>query len=422
MNKLACQPNRLNELIKELCPNLPDGKAGGVEYKYLWEVTTWDKNFNGVEKFKQKKTIKYFYYLAAELKSLKNEIGNVKILTTNETDLWTTEEGLNNKMSEGEIICIPWGGNPIVQYYKGKFVTGDNRIATSNNKEILNNKYLYYCLQNKIIEISSFYRGSGIKHPNMNEVLHITIPLPPLAVQEEIVRILDNFTELTAEITEELTKEFTARKKQYEYYRNSLLTFGDDVEWVSLGDVCKIQRGASPRPISKYISDNDNGVPWIKIGDTTPNSKYVYKTEQKITNEGALKSRVLKKGDFILSNSMSFGRPYILNIDGAIHDGWASISEFQSTFVPDFLYHYLSSNFVQNYWSQKINSGSVSNLNSDIIKSLQIPLPPLAVQEEIVNILDKFDTLTNSITDGLPKEIELRQKQYEYYRDKLLSF
>lgn len=123
-----------------------------------------------------------------------------------------------------------------------------------------------------------------------------------------------------------------------------------------------------------------------------------------------------------MSNSMSFGRPYILGIAGAIHDGWASISGFNRSLNSDYLYHYLSSNTVQNYWAGKINSGSVSNLNADIIKTLPIPVPNLAEQEKIALILDKFDALTNSISEGLPREIELRQKQYEYYRDLLLSF
>ena len=193
---------------------------------------------------------------------------------------------------------------------------------------------------------------------------------------------------------------------------------GQVVEWKSLGEIAKIQRGASPRPISQYLTDDEeNGIPWIKIGDIAVGEKYVNRTEQKITYEGSLKSRVLKKGDFIMSNSMSYGRPYILNIDGAIHDGWASISGFQEKLNSDFLYHYLSSNMVQSYWNGKINSGSVSNLNSDIIKSLKIPIPPLSVQSQIVQILDTFTELTAELT----AELSMRQKQYQYYRDFLLS-
>ena len=194
------------------------------------------------------------------------------------------------------------------------------------------------------------------------------------------------------------------------------------MEWETLGVVSKIQRGASPRPIAKYVTDDKSGVPWIKIGDTRLGSKFVDNTAQRITFEGAEKSRVLKKGSFIMSNSMSYGRPYILGIEGAIHDGWASISDFEAKLNPDFLYHYLSSGNVKKYWESKINSSSVSNLNSDIIKALPVPIPPIDEQERIASILDKFDTLTTSLTEGLPREIELRKQQYEYYRDLLLSF
>ena len=199
---------------------------------------------------------------------------------------------------------------------------------------------------------------------------------------------------------------------------------GIDIEWKGFGEIASIKRGASPRPIAKYITDDEGGIPWIKIGDTSPNSKYVEKTEQRITVEGSKKSRLLKKGDFIISNSMSFGRPYILNIDGAIHDGWASISNFNDTLIADYLYHYLSSSIVQNYWISKINSGSVSNLNADIIKSLQIPIPcpdnpekSLKIQQEIVRILDQLTQTTNNLKNELENERQIRKKQFEFYRE-----
>ncbi|MFT5116564.1 MAG: type I restriction enzyme S subunit [Kiritimatiellia bacterium] len=200
---------------------------------------------------------------------------------------------------------------------------------------------------------------------------------------------------------------------------------GVEVEWKSFGDVAKVQRGASPRPIAKYITEDENGIPWIKIGDTSSGLKYVKKTAQRITPDGAKKSRILKKGDFILSNSMSFGRPYILDINGAIHDGWASISDFSEHLNSDYLYHFLSSKNVQNYWVSKINSGSVSNLNADLIKALLIPIPcpnnpkkSLEIQAEIVRILDTFTELTTELIT----ELNARKTQYNYYRDELLSF
>lgn len=192
----------------------------------------------------------------------------------------------------------------------------------------------------------------------------------------------------------------------------------DGVEYVKLGEVMNISRGASPRPIYKYITTDENGINWIKIGDVENNAKYITSTKEKITKEGALKSRFLHKGDFILSNSMSFGRPYILSIDGCIHDGWISMSDFQESLLPDFLYHLLRSFNIQQYWKQRASSGTVSNLNADIVRNTEIPLPPLEVQAEIVRILDKFTQLEAE----LEAELDCRKRQYEFYRDQLLSF
>ena len=256
------------------------------------------------------------------------------------------------------------------------------------------------------------------------------LPVPPLEVQREIVHILDSFTFLTAELTAELA----ARQKQYEWYRDMLLTFDDvhaggtnveclEYQYVPLGSISTIARGASPRPIKNFITDSLEGVNWIKIGDVKAGSKYITETAERITREGAKKSRLVKKGDFVLSNSMSFGRPYIMKIDGCIHDGWLSISDFSHYFLPDFLYHLLNSDIYQSIMRQKASfGGAVQNLNSDIIKGMLVPLVPLSEQQRIVDILDRFDALCNDITSGLPAEIEARRKQYEYYRDKLLTF
>ena len=246
------------------------------------------------------------------------------------------------------------------------------------------------------------------------------IPLPHIKVQEEIVKILDSFTNLI----DALNKELSLRQKQFEYYREKLLTFDDKIEFdnirlVHIDDICNVSRGASPRPIKNYLTQSEEGVPWIKIGDVTPFDKYIKKTNERITKEGAKKSRFLHKGDLILSNSLSFGRPYILEIDGCIHDGWISLSGFDNYVLRDFLYEVLNTKSVQNYWTMKANNGgAMSNLNSDIVKSTIIKIPSIKVQEDIVKILDSFTNLISS----LKEEIALRQKQYEYYREKLLTF
>lgn len=200
--------SKIEDLIKQYCPN-------GCEWKPLYEVTVWDKRFNSVERYKQPAVIDYKkYFLGEEQKRLVSENGSVKILTTYVSNLYADENSVADYITDGEIVCIPWGGNAIVQYYKGKFVTGDNRIATSLDVNVLSNKYLYYMMQCNLHLIASFYRGSGIKHPDMSKVLDILIPVPSRPVQDEIVRILDKFTELE--------KELELRRKQYEYYRDYL--------------------------------------------------------------------------------------------------------------------------------------------------------------------------------------------------------
>jgi type I restriction enzyme S subunit len=329
------------------------------------------------------------------------------------------------KVDKGDVVITNTSEN-LEDVGKALVYLGERQAVTGGHASILKpgecllGKYFAYFTQTEEFSGAKrkYAKGTKVIDVSATDMAKIQIPIPcpdnpkkSIEIQAEIVRILDAFAELTA------------RKKQYHYYRDQLLSFEDgEVEWKTLGEIATIQRGASPRPIAKYITEDIDGVPWIKIGDTSPGSKYVNGTAQKVTPAGAKMSRILGKGDFIVSNSMSFGRPYILNIEGAIHDGWASISGFSDTLNSDYLYHYLSSNTVQNYWSGKINSGSVSNLNADIIKTLPVPVPSISKQENIAALLDKFDALTNSLTEGLPREIELRQKQYEYYRDLLLSF
>ena len=166
-------------------------------------------------------------------------------------------------------------------------------------------------------------------------------------------------------------------------------------EWktVRLGDVCEIARGGSPRPINEYITTDENGINWIKIGDTSSDSKYIERTEQKIKPEGMKKSRYVHSGDFILSNSMSFGRPYILKIDGCIHDGWLVLQNIQNDIDKDYLYFVLSSPSAYHQFERMAVGGVVNNLNSDKVKELIFPLPPLEKQKQIAKILDKCNIL-----------------------------
>lgn len=189
-------------------------------------------------------------------------------------------------------------------------------------------------------------------------------------------------------------KEKIAANKDYnlsgERYRE--MAGGAKLTWplVRLGDLCTVERGASPRPIHDFITDAADGVNWVKIGDAGVGAKYITKTQEKVTPEGAAKSRHVKPGDFILSNSMSFGRPYVMATDGCIHDGWLLLRDHSERLDQDFLYHVLGSRPVFAQFERMATGGVVNNLNSELVRNVQIPLPPLDVQREIVAEIEGY--------------------------------
>src|SRR5574344_1209031 len=458
--------SKLNELLTELCPN-------GVEYKPLWSITNWDKNFNSVEKYKQLNVNKYHYYFANELKSLESIGGNIKILNTNLTDLWVREEDVKDTLSEDEVICIPGGGNPIVQYYNGKFVTGDNRIATVKDNNQTSTKYLYYCLQNQLSLISTFYRGSGIKHPNMAKMLDLSVPHPPIEVQREIVRILDNFTELT----EELTEELTAREKQYEYYRDFLLDTNKDgyvenvisklvckkmthnvddknsendsyingeltgeiqcnlnkntelnasannsVEYIELEKIFDIRNGYTPSKKEPSFWNNGN-IPWFRMEDIRGNGSILNDSKQHVTKEAVKKSGLFKKNSILLATTATIGVHAIITCEYLANQQFTNFSirkEFENKIMPKFAYYYFFK--IDSWCLNNVNISNFASVDVSRMKQLIIPIPPIDVQREIVRILDRFEHLCSDLKNGIPAEIEARKKQYEYYREKLLTF
>ena len=165
-------------------------------------------------------------------------------------------------------------------------------------------------------------------------------------------------------------------------------------QYKKIGDVCTVERGGSPRPIEKYITTDESGINWIKIGDTS-DSMYITSTAQKIIPEGMKKSRYVEPGDFLLSNSMSFGRPYILKIDGCIHDGWLVLRDTHNLFDKRFLYYYLSSPTTFQKFKMLAVGGVVNNLNSSMVRGVEIPIPSKEEQEKIANILDEVVLLIN---------------------------
>ena len=382
--------SKINDLIKKLCPN-------GVKYYQLSALED-----NGIVLLGRGNVI--------SKNDIKSNPGNYPVYSS--SAIGNGEIGRYSKYMF-EDIRISWsidGGGRFFYRNDSKYsVTNVSGWIKVIDEKFIVTKYLYYVLTNEWRKKVFNYTIKA--HPSIIRKEY-NIPVPPIEVQKEIVQILDKFGELEAELE--------ARKRQYEFWRGKLLE--NSKNKVKFGNIATILRGSSPRPIQNFITNDVNGIPWIKIGDTSPNDKYVFRTKEKINVEGSKKSRYVKSGDFILSNSMSFGRPYILKIDGCIHDGWLSISNFEDFYISDFLYHLLSSKTIQDMMKMKASIGTVMNLNADIVKSIELPVYTKLEQEKIIKVLDKFEKLTNDITEGIPAEIKLRRQQYEYYRNKLLSF
>ena len=292
-------------------------------------------------------------------------------------------------------------------------------------KEIILNKYLYYCLLNKQEVIYSLKTNAIPAHLPQSKLIYVLIPIPPLAVQEEIVRILDKFTTLEAELEAELD----CRKRQYEYYRNQLLSLDvinrerklDYVESVPLGKIGEIRMC---KRILKEQTKDSGDIPFYKIGTfgKTPNS-YISK---ELFKEYKLKYNYPKIGEVLISASGTIGKAVIFDGEDAYFQDsnivW--IENDESMVLNKYLF------YCYQIAKWKIaEGGTIQRLYNDNLKKTMIPVPyfgdnkkSLAEQQRIVSILDKFETLTTSISEGLPKEIELRRKQYEYYRNQLLSF
>jgi len=317
---------------------------------------------------------------------------------------------------EGDTVTTPsrgQGGIGYVGYQEQPFWLGPLCYKIKSlNENLLINKYLFYFLQSRTRLLLSLKKEGGVPAVNKSDLAKLEIPVPPLKIQAEIIRILDAFTELTTELTTELV----ARKQQYAYYRKQLLTFNDgEVEWKTLDEVASFSNGkghekdisADGRYIvvnSKFIS-TDGNVAKYSDKQICP----LFSNDILIVMSDLPNGKALAKTFFVEEDEK-----YTLNQ----RIGGITVKD-DMTLLPKFLYYFLSRT------SQLLkhdDGASQTNLRKGQILEVKIPIPPLAQQKRIVAILDKFEALTTSLTEGLPREIALRQQQYEYYRELLLSF
>lgn len=327
---------------------------------------------------------------------------------------------------DGEYIS--WttdGANAGTVFYRtGKFsITNVCGLITLKSKYPLIYKFLFYWLT--IEAKKHVYSGMGNPKLMSHQVENIPVPIPcpdnpekSLAIQSEIVRILDKFTALTAELTAELNM----RKKQYNYYRDQLLSFKEgEVNWTTLGNEELFHICAVGTPSKSKAEYWDNGsIPWLK--SESCNNESVYFAKDFISELGLKKStaKLLPKNTTLIALvGATIFKTAFLEFEATTNQNIASIKSTKENIITDKFIFYFLTNLYNTLKSEMRNYGMLNLTN---LRQFRIPIPCIAEQKRIVSILDKFDTLTNSITEGLPREIELRQKQYEYYRDLLFSF
>jgi type I restriction enzyme, S subunit len=249
-------------------------------------------------------------------------------------------------------------------------------------------RFLYHLLDSKMEALLSMVsRGATVHRLVTDQIRSLDFILPPLTEQRRIVGILDEAVAGIAVAKANTEKNLQNARALFESHVQSVLT-QRGTGWVdqTLDQVCIVERGSSPRPIKEFFTTKPEGVNWIKIGDTKEGGKYVYSTAQKITPQGAKQSRFVKEGDFILTNSMSFGRPYIMKTSGYIHDGWF-VLRLNMSIDTDYFYYLLSSSFVQSQFAQLASGSVVKNISGNLVKKAVLPIAPLTQQHVIVEKL-----------------------------------
>lgn len=383
--------NKIERLIQELCPN-------GVEWKEVGDVTQ-------IKKGKQLN------------KSLLTDDGTYPAYNGGQFESGRTDR---YNVDENTTIISQGGASAgFVNFITTKFWANAHCYFLLPDKKIINNKYLYHFIKMKQNNLMESQYGSGIPALKVDSISKIKIPIPPLEIQEEIVKILDKFTDYVTELTTELT----LRQKQYHYYRDKLLSLeNEEFESKKLGEVCNFIRGNGLQK-KDFV---EKGFPVIHYGQIY--TKYGFSARDTISfanGEIYNKLRKAKRGDIIMAttseNIEDLGKSVVW--EGEQEVGISGDSYIiQTSQNPRFINYYLQSIHFQLQKEKKVTGTKVIRINSKDMVNFDIKVPSLLRQKQIVSILDNFDVLTSNLVFGLPKEIELRKKQYEYYRDKLLSF
>ena len=411
--------SEISDMIQRLCPD-------GVEYRKLGEVGSFYAGLSGKCKddFKDGNAMFINYLNVYSNPSLNlNVQEKVRIYNGEKQNIIQKGDILFTGSSETPDECGMSSvvmEQPCENAYLNSFCFGLRLF----NPERFDMIYLKHLLRSTEIRKLISGTASGVTRFNVSKKRFsmVSIPVPPIEIQRKIGEVLDNFSELTAELTAELE----ARKKQYEYYRDNLLNFSqiapNSVKWMKMSEVGTFTRGR------RFVRADivEQGYPCIHYGDM-----YTYyglsatETKTYIPFEVAKKLRFAQKNDVVIvgagenDEDIGIGVAWLGDSSPAVHDACYIFHHNQN---PKFISHYLRTSFYHKQIKTSVSSGKICSISAEGIGKALIPIPPLSEQERIVSILDRFESLTTDLTSGLPAEIKARQQQYEYYRDQLLTF
>ena len=386
--------SKLDKLLRELCPD-------GVEYKKLGEIATISRGGNFQKKDFLTEGVPCIHY---------GQIYTKYGLFTDKTFTFISEEcAKKQKMAQPNDIVMAVTSENIEDVCKCLAWLGDEPAAISGHSAIIhhnqNAKYLVYYFHSQMFfaQKRKLAHGTKVIEVTPDALVDITLPLPPIEVQREIVRMLDSYTESVVELQRQLTAELTARKAQYSHYRDKLLSYTSTAQMEKLGDTCEMKAGKAIA--SGLISDERTEETPIKCYGGNGVRGYV-----KNANENGSYPIIGRQG--ALCGNVKYAEGQFYATEHAV------VVKPKEKYNPRFLYHLLTNMNLNQYKS----AGAQPGLAVKNIAELVAPVPPLNVQNRIVNVLDNFEKICSDLNIGLPAEIEARQKQYEYYRDKLLTF
>ena len=380
--------SKLQELILELCPN-------GVVYKKLGDIAIIK---NGRD----------YKHLGR---------GNIPVYGSGGIMSY-----VDAYVYEKPTVLIPRKGSlGNVFYVDTPFWNVDTIFYTIIDTSNVLPKFLYYVLLKEQLE--KLNTAGGVPSLTQTVLNKILIPVPPPEVQEEIVKILDHFTDLAAELQVELQVELQARKEQYEYYRNKLLTFAkigaQSVTWMRMCDLFDMRNGYTPSKTNVEYWENGT-VPWFRMEDIRQNGRILSDSIQHITSSAVKGGRLFPANSFIIATTATIGEHALIIADSLANQRFTNLQVRKSLIDKVNIYYYM---YIVGAWCKNnTNVSGFASVDMKKFKKLLIPIPSISKQQRIVAILDKFEVLVNDLSQGLPAEVAAVQEQYEYYRNKLLSF